>query len=80
MPSTVSGSVYFSLEKFGKPGKFRRSNSNALEISENEFCNYKKNLSDFALWKGSKPNEPFWEAPWGRGRPGWHIECSTIAR
>lgn len=41
---------------------------------------HKRDARDFALWKGSKAGEPFWESPWGRGRPGWHIECSTIAR
>lgn len=41
---------------------------------------HKKNPIDFALWKAAKPEEPYWEAPWGKGRPGWHIECSTIAR
>lgn len=40
----------------------------------------KRDSRDFALWKRSKPQEPYWESPWGRGRPGWHIECSTIAR
>lgn len=42
--------------------------------------NDKRDPRDFALWKAWKPLEPFWESPWGRGRPGWHIECSTIAR
>lgn len=40
----------------------------------------KKDVRDFALWKRSKPQEPHWESPWGPGRPGWHIECSTVAR
>lgn len=40
----------------------------------------KRHTSDFALWKAAKPQEPFWGSPWGDGRPGWHIECSTIAR
>ena len=40
----------------------------------------KKDPRDFALWKAAKPNEPFWESPWGKGRPGWHIECSAMAR
>lgn len=40
----------------------------------------KKSPTDFCLWKAAKENEPYWESPWGRGRPGWHIECSTIAR
>jgi len=39
----------------------------------------KKNVTDFALWKMSKPGEPSWESPWGKGRPGWHIECSAMA-
>ena len=39
----------------------------------------KKNQVDFALWKSSKPGEPFWDSPWGKGRPGWHIECSAMA-
>lgn len=40
----------------------------------------KKNLADFALWKSSKPGEPKWPSPWGEGRPGWHIECSTMIK
>ena len=40
----------------------------------------KKNPADFALWKSAKPNEPKWDSPWGLGRPGWHIECSTMIR
>jgi cysteinyl-tRNA synthetase len=39
----------------------------------------KKNSGDFALWKQSKAGEPFWDSPWGKGRPGWHIECSAMA-
>lgn len=41
---------------------------------------HKRDSRDFALWKASKAQEPYWDSPWGRGRPGWHIECSTIAR
>lgn len=40
----------------------------------------KRSPLDFTLWKAMKPGEPFWESPWGKGRPGWHIECSTMAR
>lgn len=40
----------------------------------------KKNPEDFALWKSAKPGEPMWDSPWGPGRPGWHIECSTMIR
>ena len=42
-------------------------------------ANDKQSPQDFALWKKSKENEPFWESPWGNGRPGWHIECSAMA-
>ena len=40
----------------------------------------KQNPMDFALWKAAKPGEPFWDSPWGKGRPGWHIECSAMAK
>ena len=45
-----------------------------IEVNES-----KHNPMDFALWKAAKPGEPFWESPWGNGRPGWHIECSTMS-
>jgi cysteinyl-tRNA synthetase len=45
-----------------------------------EASNEKKDERDFALWKAAKEGEPFWESPWGKGRPGWHIECSTMIR
>ena len=48
----------------------------SLHVDDNT---YKRNPRDFALWKSAKPNEPFWESPWGRGRPGWHIECSVMS-
>ncbi|CAL8125080.1 unnamed protein product [Orchesella dallaii] len=78
------GSVYFDTEKYGsRYGKFRQANSGEQEDEEtvNEFVKGKKSVKDFALWKGSKPGEPFWESPWGsgKGRPGWHIECSVMA-
>ena len=46
------------------------------------FCLYegKEDQRDFALWKARKPDEPYWDSPWGPGRPGWHIECSAMAR
>ena len=44
------------------------------------FLTVKRSSQDFALWKAKKPGEPFWESPWGEGRPGWHIECSAMAR
>ncbi|XP_043277271.1 probable cysteine--tRNA ligase, mitochondrial isoform X2 [Venturia canescens] len=66
------GSVYFDTKKYDKYGKLYK----ALPSEEHSI---KNSTNDFALWKASKPGEPFWESPWGNGRPGWHIECSTIA-
>lgn len=76
--STAEGSVYFNVEKYGNC-QFKQANIGTYEIPIEKVSLYKRNSSDFALWKGAKPAEPFWESPWGRGRPGWHIECSTIA-
>ncbi|XP_051882024.1 probable cysteine--tRNA ligase, mitochondrial isoform X2 [Pristis pectinata] len=75
--STSSGNVYFDIQSIGdRYGKFVKVNNHtAGELSETD----KRHSSDFALWKTSKPEEPFWPSPWGNGRPGWHIECSTIA-
>ena len=73
--------VYFAVESFPEYGKLSNQNLAELEtgtriaVDEN-----KKNPLDFVLWKGAKPGEPSWESPWGIGRPGWHIECSTLAR
>ncbi|XP_017878367.1 probable cysteine--tRNA ligase, mitochondrial [Ceratina calcarata] len=67
------GSVYFDTCKYGMYGKL--TNPSSVEKSHP----YKKSPMDFCLWRAHKENEPFWESPWGRGRPGWHIECSTIA-
>ncbi|KAL7296928.1 hypothetical protein TKK_0009369 [Trichogramma kaykai] len=66
------GSMYFDTSKHSSYGK--------LEVPQIEETHQNKRSSlDFALWKKSKENEPHWESPWGRGRPGWHIECSAIA-
>ncbi|XP_071087802.1 probable cysteine--tRNA ligase, mitochondrial [Haliotis cracherodii] len=75
--TTPSGSVYFDVEKFGRYGILcpPSGNSDHWHPDNQE----KKNAADFALWKAAKPGEPHWEAPWGRGRPGWHVECSTMA-
>jgi len=73
--------VYFEVKKFKDYGKLSNKNLNDLiagsrvEISEN-----KKNPEDFVLWKPSNENEPFWESPWGKGRPGWHLECSVMSK
>jgi len=75
-----NGDVYFEVAKFPSYGKLSGRKIEELiagvriEVSEK-----KKNPLDFALWKSAKPGEPFWESPWGKGRPGWHIECSAMA-
>ncbi|TZE82829.1 cysteine--tRNA ligase [Calorimonas adulescens] len=72
--------VYFSVEKFDGYGKLSKKNIEDLisgaRVDVNE---RKKNPLDFALWKAAKPGEPCWESPWGKGRPGWHIECSVMS-
>lgn len=76
---TEKGDVYFSVESFKGYGKLsNRKLDEALDgvRIENDDC--KKNALDFALWKSAKPNEISWDSPWGKGRPGWHIECSTM--
>ena len=74
-----SGSVYFDVTKYQWYGELSGRKEPELWSQEEEFVREKKNPFDFALWKAWKPGEPYWEAPWGRGRPGWHIECSVMA-
>lgn len=72
------GSVYFRTKTFDRYGKLHNiSDSNEEKDVPREID--KESVNDFALWKATKPNEPFWEASWGNGRPGWHIECSAMA-
>lgn len=77
----ISGDVYFNSIKFKEYGKLSGQPIDELmsgaRVESNE---KKKHPLDFALWKASKENEPFWESPWGRGRPGWHIECSCMIK
>ncbi|XP_020513859.2 probable cysteine--tRNA ligase, mitochondrial isoform X2 [Labrus bergylta] len=74
--TTKEGDVFFDIRSIGdRYGKF----VGAVESQGEAGSANKRDSRDFALWKPSKPQEPFWESPWGRGRPGWHIECSTIA-
>jgi len=76
----IDGSVYFSVEKFRDYGKLSKRNmEEAMAGARVEVDERKKNPLDFALWKKSKEGEPFWESPWGKGRPGWHIECSAMS-
>jgi cysteinyl-tRNA synthetase len=74
-----AGSVYFRVRNFPDYGKLSHRNL-AEMIPKAGYCERDKEYPlDFALWKASKPGEPFWESPWGQGRPGWHIECSAMA-
>lgn len=74
-----NGSVYFSVRKVNDYGKLSGQSIDAMEEGVRvEVGDDKKDPLDFALWKASKENEPFWESPWGNGRPGWHIECSVM--
>ena len=77
----LDGDVYFDVKKFKEYGKLSGQSLEELESGARVELNEKKrNPLDFALWKSSKPEEPFWESPWGRGRPGWHIECSAMIK
>nr|XP_038950622.1 probable cysteine--tRNA ligase, mitochondrial isoform X4 [Rattus norvegicus] len=76
--ATATGSVYFDLRARGdKYGKLVNTVPSAT--AEPAVDSDKRHSSDFALWKGAKPQEVFWASPWGDGRPGWHIECSAMA-
>jgi len=75
------GDVFFSVEKFKEYGKLSTRNLEEMQAGARvEIDEKKQNPLDFALWKASKPGEPFWESPWGKGRPGWHIECSVMSQ
>lgn len=75
----VDGDVYFSTKKFGGYGKLSHQPLEDLEAGARiNVGEKKKEPMDFALWKAAKPGEPYWESPWGHGRPGWHIECSAM--
>jgi cysteinyl-tRNA synthetase len=76
----LGNDVYFKIEEFREYGKLSGKNTDELiagaRVSVDE---EKMNPLDFALWKSAKEGEPFWESPWGKGRPGWHIECSAMS-
>jgi len=78
--ATPDGAVYFSVRSFDGYGKLSGQNIDDLEngarVDPDEA---KRDPLDFALWKAEKPGEPRWDAPWGKGRPGWHIECSAMS-
>jgi cysteinyl-tRNA synthetase len=73
-----NGSVYFDISKYGTYGKLsgRKASDEGGVVDSDE---YGEDMRDFALWKAFKEGEPFWEAPFGKGRPGWHIECSAMS-
>jgi cysteinyl-tRNA synthetase len=87
--TTSDGSVYFNIEAFeadrnhyAKLQPWNRNDADLRDDGEGSLSkgtSEKKSDADFAIWKSSKPGEPSWPSPWGRGRPGWHIECSAMA-
>ena len=77
---TVGGNVYFSVRKFDKYGELSHRSLEGMRSGIRiEVEEAKRDPLDFALWKRAKEGEPFWDSPWGPGRPGWHIECSTMS-
>jgi cysteinyl-tRNA synthetase len=77
----AGGDVYFDIAKDADYGKLCNRDPEQLEAgSRVEVSDRKRNPGDFALWKSAKPGEPAWDSPWGRGRPGWHIECSVMSQ
>jgi cysteinyl-tRNA synthetase len=76
----AEGDVYFSVDKFTEYGKLSGQNPEEMKSGSRIQPGEKKHSPlDFALWKKAKPDEPAWQSPWGDGRPGWHIECSTMS-
>ena len=76
----TEGDVYFSVDSFSEYGKLSRQSIEELMAGARiDVDERKRSPLDFALWKAAKPGEPFWESPWGKGRPGWHIECSAMS-
>ena len=72
--------VFYAVSKFNDYGKLSgKSLKDLIAGSRVEVDKFKQDNNDFVLWKSSKPNEPYWKSPWGNGRPGWHIECSTMS-
>ncbi|MCL2248041.1 MAG: cysteine--tRNA ligase [Oscillospiraceae bacterium] len=77
----LDGDVYYRTTSFADYGKLSRQDMDELRAGARiDVTETKETPMDFALWKSAKPGEPFWESPWGNGRPGWHIECSAMAK
>ncbi|RPH50044.1 MAG: cysteine--tRNA ligase [Desulfobacteraceae bacterium] len=80
MAYRINGDIFYSVEKFENYGKLSGRRLEEMEAgSRVDIDERKKNPFDFALWKSLKPGEPSWDSPWGKGRPGWHIECSAMS-
>jgi len=80
MAYRINGDVFYSVEKFENYGKLSGRRLEEMEAgSRVDIDARKRNPFDFALWKSLKPGEPAWDSPWGKGRPGWHIECSAMS-
>ncbi len=76
----AEGDVYYAVDKFPEYGKLaKRRLEDMMAGARIEVDARKRHPMDFALWKASKPGEPWWDSPWGKGRPGWHIECSVMS-
>lgn len=77
----VDGEVFFAIDQFETYGELSKKVLDELEAGQRvEVDSKKKNPQDFVLWKPAKPGEPSWDSPWGKGRPGWHIECSAMVK
>ena len=74
------GDVYFEVGKDGQYGKLSNRSVEDMKGEGGGAAARKRGLADFALWKSAKPEEPSWDSPWGKGRPGWHIECSAMSK
>jgi len=77
---SVDGDVFFDVNRFEEYGKLSKQNLEEIRAGERiQVDDRKRNPYDFVLWKKAKENEPSWDSPWGKGRPGWHIECSVMS-
>ncbi len=76
----ANGDVFFDVARDPEYGKLTNRTIDSLQGEGGEAAAKKRSAADFALWKSAKPGEPAWDSPWGQGRPGWHIECSAMAR
>jgi cysteinyl-tRNA synthetase len=77
---SANGDVYFDVRSFADYGKLSGQRIDDMLAASDADAMAKRDPRDFAMWKGAKPDEPSWDTPWGPGRPGWHVECSAMAR